>query len=232
MPWPQIRSLPECKLISPPGTKYEFFLLKNTDETHWLVGQYNELTSFASALRQNRSFRNFLGANQVRLGFRKTDIAPVGERQERYGAKINGINRNRSFIGKRQVDLGRPVEMGKAPPNKRVTDMLENVLLFWQSQTPQSHHIVEFNHLETLQVSRRKGERTMDYLRLPAVLLAAEFHQRYISMFLKPTHTWNREKLETKMHATYSDIYLNNGDLFKPLWLITSAIFERAAVIA
>ena len=112
----------------------------------------------------------------------------------------------------------------------RISDREENVKSFWDSQTPQSHHIIEFNNLEALGVSRKNGNVGMDYFQLPAVLLAAEFHQRYISAILKPTHNWEKSKLAAEIPTVYSSLYLERSKLFEPLWFVSKAILERAGL--
>lgn len=126
--------------------------------------------------------------------------------------------------------IARPVRVLKTFPVRRKTDREENVKSFWDSQTPQSHHIVEFNNLKKLGVSRKDGSESMDYDQLPAVLLAAEFHQRYISAALKPAHNWGKTKLETEMATAYSRLYLERSKLFEPMWFISKVIFERVGL--
>jgi hypothetical protein len=70
----------------------------------------------------------------------------------------------------------------------------------------------------------------MDYFQLPAVLLAAEFHQRYISAILKPTHNWTKAKLEAEIPSMYSSLYLERSKLFEPMWCVSRAVFERAGL--
>jgi hypothetical protein len=67
----------------------------------------------------------------------------------------------------------------------------------------------------------------MDYYQLPAVLLAAEFHQRYISAILKPSHHWKSAELETRIETVYSDLYEKRSELFKPIWLVSKIILAR-----
>jgi hypothetical protein len=119
--------------------------------------------------------------------------------------------------------------MQEAPINRK-TDREENVKDFWATQTPQSHHIVEFNNLKTLGVSTEDGSEGMDYLQLPAVLLAAEFHQRYISTILKPAQRWEKVKLQSEIVVTYRDLYTQRSKLFEPMWLISKTILEHAGV--
>ncbi|HEX3716518.1 MAG TPA: hypothetical protein VH595_01005 [Verrucomicrobiae bacterium] len=98
------------------------------------------------------------------------------------------------------------------------------------TQTPQSHHIVEFNHLRDLGKSHDTGLGEMDHGQLPCVLLAAEFHQRYISSILKQTHGWNLQELRAGLSKVYSSIYLPRGILFSPLWAVSEIILDAAEV--
>jgi hypothetical protein len=82
--------------------------------------------------------------------------------------------------------------------------------------------------LEKLGVSNEKGARESDYQQLPAVLLAAEFHQRYISVILKQTHNWDRQSLQAKLAGTYDSLYRLRSPLFLPLWEISKIILHEA----
>lgn len=229
MPWHKIKCLPNSNPLSGWNGPSTFFLLKNSDGTNWLVGQYKHLTDFATRLRHDQQARNLLVADQVRIGLRGTDIPPANiERQNRYGKTIQCTDSGRDFAPLRLNQLALPVT--DAQPQNRKTDREQNVKTFWESQTPQSHHIVEFNHLEALGVSHEKGESDMDYLQLPAVLLSAEFHQRYISAILKPTHHLGRAKLKTDISFIYSDLYRRRSELFNPVWLVSQIILKHAGI--
>jgi hypothetical protein len=231
MPWGKIINLRECKSVTPPKNFSGLFLLKNSDETNWLIGQYRDMTNFATALRVEKTLREFLSTHRIRIGLREADIPPANvERQESYGMTIQGENFNEDFTTKRLNQTARPVRELKTLPTNRKTDREKNAEKFWDSQTPQSHHIVEFNNLETLGASRKNGNEGMDYYQLPAVLLAAEFHQRYISAILKPTHNWGKMKLEAEMPTVYSSLYLERSKLFEPMWSVSKAIIERAGL--
>ena len=216
----------------PPKNFPKLFLFKNsTDDTSWLIGQYKDMARFATGLRRDKELRDFLSVNRIRIGLRDTDVPPANiERQECYGTIIQGENKNEDFTTTRLNQIARPVRVLKTFPVNRKTDREENVKGFWDSQTPQSHHIVEFNNLKTLGVSRKGGSESMDYDQLPAVLLAAEFHQRYISAVLKPAHNWEKTKLETEMATAYSRLYLGRSKLFEPMWFISKVILERAGL--
>lgn len=221
----------ECKSVESPKKIPGLFLLKNADKSHWLIGQYRDMTNFATALRFEKDLRDFLSANRVRIGLRNTDIPPSDvERQKSYGTTVRGRNYSDNFTAKRLNETARPTCKSGASPTNRITDREENIKTFWDSQTPQSHHIVEFNNLETLGISTKNGNGGMDYLKLPAVLLAAEFHQRYISTVLKPTHFFEKARLKTEMHTVYSSLYLERSKLLEPMWSVSEIILERAGL--
>lgn len=248
MVWNTIQHLRGCKRLTPPRGYSQFFLFQTShDDTGWLVGPYKQLTPFATGLRNDDALRDFLSANRIRIGLRATDVPPAGiERQERYGSVVKGPDHDRDFTHARLNPIARPVRdftgsrlnpvTGAAIPASvnRKTDREENVRDFWTSQTPQSHHIVEFNNLETLGASRKVGNAEMDYLQLPAVLLAAEFHQRYISAILRPAQRWRAQQLKSSIASVYRDLYLRNdsgrGRLFEPLWEISKVILNEAGI--
>jgi len=228
MPWQEIANIPKCTLALPRRGLANFFLLRNSDDTNWLIGQYRHLTQFATDLRGDQSMQDFLSVNQVRIGLRSTDVPPANiARQEKYGTRIRGQDCDRDFTQRRRAHVSRPVRAASTLPPNRLTDREQNVRTFWETQTPQSHHIVEFNNLEGLGISSRDGKRSMDYYQLPAVLLAAEFHQRYISAILKPSHHWKSAELETRIETVYSDLYEKRSELFKPIWLVSKIILAR-----
>jgi hypothetical protein len=230
MPWKSIINLPECSSVK-LGNFPHLFLLKNLDDTRWIIGQYKDLTNFATALRHDQSSRDLLQRHRVRIGLRDADVPPANiEHQKSYGITIQAEKYDEDFTKSRLNPIARPARELKTLPKNRKIDREKNVKEFWESQTPQSHHIVEFNNLETLGVSRKDGHEGMDYHQLPAVLLAAEFHQRYISTILKPTHILRREKLETEMVSCYSSLYLGRSKLFEPMWSVSKVILERAGL--
>jgi hypothetical protein len=197
-----------------------------------MVGRYREQTRLATELRTNPAAQYFLAEHAVRLGLRQTDIAPAElERQERYGTTVAGTNAGMSFQSQRLNPLSTPVKPGPLEPSNRRSDRQENVRLFWATQTPQSHHVVEFNHLRDLGVSKEDGAGPMDHGQLPCVLLMAEFHQRYLSSILKQTHGWNATRLRSDLAQTYRSLYEAGGVPFQPLWDV-SRIILRAAGLA
>ena len=70
----------------------------------------------------------------------------------------------------------------------------------------------------------------MDYDQLPAVLLAAEFHQRYISAIFKASHGVGKDKLRAAMWTMYHDLYRHRSALFEPLWQISEVVFRAAGL--
>ena len=171
-----------------------------------------------------------LAISRVRFGVRESNRPPVDlERVKRYGASIKGLNADHDFTGPRNQSLARPVR-GREPTVNRLGDREENVKRYWASQTPQSHHIVEFNHLRDIGVSSKNGHGEMDHAQLPCVLLSAEFHQRYISSILKKTHGLSANQLRDSLAQVYFSIYGKRGPLFQPLWAVSKIILRRAGV--
>ena len=232
MPWKAIASLSGCKAVAPSNNYPQLLIFRTSvDDTGWLIGPYKELTRFATDLRHQHELRDFLSFSRVRIGLRNTDVPPANiVRQVSYGAVVPGDDRATDFTSERVNPIAQPVRAHEVQPINRKTDRDKNTKTFWESQTPQSHHIVEFNNLRTLGVSTEHGSEGMDYFQLPAVLLAAEFHQRYISAILKPTHQWEQLELQSRIAVAYRDLYTQRSKLFEPLWLISKAILEKAGL--
>jgi hypothetical protein len=201
--------------------------------TRWLIGPYEKLTDLATALRNNANLRKLLTSLGVRLGLRATDVPPTGDRQVRYGDTKAGANQNTDYNALRTHSVAKPaldLAPGESAPSNRRSDREDNVRTFWMSQTPQSHHIVEFNNLRDIKASTKEGKGEMDYKRLPAVLLAAEFHQRYISAFLKQMHGMKEKELRSVIPKLYQTLYLSRSDLFRPLWDVSEVLLREASV--
>ena len=232
MPWKAITALDGCQSVTPPNNSAQLFVFRTSvDNTGWLIGPYKELTRFATELRHQQELRDFLSLNRIRIGLRSTDVPPANVvRQRSYGALIPGDNFAKDFTVERVNPIAQPVCSNEVQPINRKTDREDNTKTFWESQTPQSHHIVEFNNLRTLGASTEHGGEGMDYHQLPAVLLAAEFHQRYISAILKPAHQWEKAELQSRIAVTYRDLYIQRSKLFEPLWLVSKAILEKAGL--
>jgi len=232
--WKCIGNLPSCEpsTLAPPYQRLRLMQILE-DGTRWLVGPYEELTEFAKNLRHQENLCGILTSKKVRLGLRKNDVPPLHlEQQKAYGEYVRGADHGMDFTASRARAVAVPFRADK-PPVNRITDRNENVENFWRTQTPQSHHIVEFKHLEKLGVSNEKGNRESDYLLLPAVLLTAGFHQRYISSILKHTHRWSPDKLRAELARTYYGLYGPEGrcsSLFPPLWQISKIILDEVGI--
>jgi hypothetical protein len=228
MIWNGIRAMSGVTTLA--STHPEILLVPVGDgKSCWLVGPYERLTPLATALRDDEGLRLLLTQKQVRLGLRASDCPPAEvERQERYGKTLPGQERARDFSAVRGEPLATPVRANLPVPGNRISDQRENVKTFWATQTPQSHHIVEFNHLEELGLSQLRGRAGLDHPRLPAVLLAAEVHQRYLSSSFKPTHGWNKTRLQQEIVPFYRALYLGRSLLYHPLWAISKIVFREA----
>ena len=62
------------------------------------------------------------------------------------------------------------------------------------------------------------------------VLLAAEFHQRYVSSALKPTHGMGEEELLRTMERTYWSLYATGSSPLRPLWDVSRLILREAGL--
>ena len=203
-------------------------------DTYWMIGRYKDQTKLATALREDEAAQTFVAGHHVRFGFRKTDVAPIGlDRQKEYGeTEVNPATATKDFRGERKRTLVKPVNDENAAQINRLSDREENVRLYWRSQTPQSHHVVEFNNLRDINRSR-KGRGyfgPLDHSQLPCVLLAAEFHQRYVSSILKPTHGMGEEELLRTMERTYWSLYATGSSPLRPLWDVSRLILREAGL--
>ena len=233
--WNKIKSILGCVSVLPPAPYCEMFLIPappfgNLKPSFWLIGQYKHQTDFATNLRNSEALQEFVTQNRVRFGLRETDRPPMNvPRQERYGATKTGKDSGIDFKSERLQPLAIPTRP-ETPPDNRRGDREENVRMFWATQTPQSHHIVEFNHLHALKVSEETGSRDLDHGQLPCVLLAPEFHQRYISFILKQTHRWSEAQLRKDLATVYHSLYIGRGPLFRPLWEVSKIILGAAGI--
>jgi hypothetical protein len=233
--WQDIKSIKDCQVVTTPGYGESILLpvpgLGASSDSFWMVGQYKDQTGLATDLRNNPTVQDFVADHGVRFGFRESDRPPAGlNRQTRYGSTIVGANVGKSFVSQRANPLTTSANPGQPAPINRLSDREDNVRLFWASQTPQSHHIVEYNHLRNIGVSKRIGLGPMDRAQLPCVLLAAEFHQRYISSILKGTHGWSAAQLRAGMPQTYFSIYFTGGVPLRPLWEVSRIILRAAGL--
>jgi len=234
MLWNAISKLEGCERVAPPGSRepHTYLLRVAADNSAWLVAPYDSLTVLATALRERADLRAFLGDHRVRIGLRASDLPPANvERQKRFGDTQAGHQAGMDFTASRKSLLSQPVNSAAPVPVNRRTDREANVHSFWQTQTPQSHHIVEYNNLAKLGVSGKGRAKEMDYERLPAVLLAAEFHQKYISMILKPPQHWPVDDLRLGILSLYFRLYTGQSTLFEPLWRVSERILAEGRLL-
>ena len=233
--WEEIRKIPGCRSDFAPGGYGEVLFLPVPDidklePSFWMIGRYKDQTGLATALRSDDLLQTYMAASRVRFGVRESHRPPVDlERIKRYGASVTGINAFNDFTAERNLALARPVRPGE-PPVNRLGDREDNVKQYWATQTPQSHHIVEFNHLRDIGASSKNGAGEMDHAQLPCVLLSAEFHQRYISSILKNTHGRSASQLRGSLTKVYFSMYGRRGPLFEPLWTVSQIILRSAGV--
>ena len=235
--WDEIKRIPGCESVWPPGSYGEMWLLSvPPDETlapsSWLIGQYKDLRNMATHLRNSETLQKFVTDCHARLGLRKTDQPPADVKQQKsFGPTAAGKGIGIDFTEQRVHALSDPVRPGPAPTNRR-GDREENVRLFWATQTPHSHHIVEFNHLRKIGVSCEIGLDRMDHGQLPCVLLAPECHKCYITPILSRIDGLKEEELRKRLAQTYSDVYASpRAPLFRPLLDVSKIILRAAGIL-
>ncbi len=238
MMWDDLKKINGAKAITVPGGYGEAILLpvsgtNSPKPSFWMIGQYKDQTRLATALRQDAALQTFVATQGIRFGLRDTDRPPaVGTvRQERYGTPTPGAGAGANFASQRIQPVSVAVRPGVPAPVNRLGDENGNKLRFWATQTPQSHHIVEFNHLRDLGISHATGAGPMDHAQLPCVLLSPEFHQRYVSSILKQTHGWGPNRLRAELAQIYSSLYVAGGVPFNPLWEVSKTILRTAGIM-
>ena len=218
-----------CKPANLTGNFEKVILLPSANESfNWLVGTYPILCSLAKQLRSDKDLQKIITDLNICFGFRKTDIPPTGlARQREYG---NMQPRPAADFRKYRIAKEHTPAVHNTSSPHRLSDQFQNVEIFWATQSPQAHHIVEFNNLKKAGVSTANGNSDLDYLQLPCVLLMAEFHQRYVSSKLKDTHTWDDQPAELikKLQAKYDKIYCTDAPKLASLGKISTAIFIMA----
>lgn len=227
--WERIRQLGVCEPAGLPPPYTDLLWTSNPkNEDHWLVGRHPLLSNLAYTLRYDKGLFDRLRATGVQFGFRAQDIPPLrAKRQESYGTAVATAVVNHSR--ERRQTLHEPLR-GSQPPLARQGDKLANVLGYWATQTPQAHHIVEFNNLKAAGVSRRSGTNDLDYDGLPCVLLIAEFHQRFISSQLKFTHAseGSAKEILALLRPPYENLYRKRVPKLVALWSISEIILDAA----
>ena len=240
--------------LSDYGTVY--LLPVPLQNTFWLAAGYKVLTDLTKDLRENAALRALVAGHGVRIATRDDDAIPSSpDQQIGFGAPVLRENPQLDNLGRRiggkptdtatvnQKLAGNDAFLGKATKPKaqsgaayRATDQFQNLKDYWEKKTPECHHIVEDNQLRALGVSDKKGNGPLDHANLPCVLLAAQFHQDYITPILRPT----RLKADTILSApqrpayfktlqqVYASLYERNGTLFLPLWNVAKRILDEA----
>lgn len=219
-----------CMPASLPGKFENVLLAPNPKESrYWVVGTYPVLCELSKELRTNEELSGLLLKNGIQFGFRETDKPPTGlTRQKDYGkSEAQPVG---DFSEKRLIETHIPIKEDNVA-NCRISDQYPNIMEYWKTQSPQAHHIVEFNNLEAAGVSTRTSGGDLDYHQLPCVLLMAEFHQRYVTSKLKDTHGWDEQPAELikKLRARYDQIYFSDAPQLASLGNISAAIFTVAA---
>ena len=227
--WAFLVSSGNCVPAGLTGKFESVLMAPNAKESlNWLVGTYPVLCEMSKSLRTSESLYKLLCEKGVQYGFRKTDKPPTGIiRQKEYGkseAQPAG-----DFSKSRIIETHTPISKDKVC-DSRISDHYANIKSFWKSQSPQAHHIVEFNNLEMVGVSTRTGSGDLDYKQLPCVLLMAEFHQRHVSSKLRDTRTGDDQPAERikKLRARYDQIYCSHAPQLASLGKISAAIFTVA----
>jgi len=220
------------KRVSGPGNIGDMYLLHikkvgGQAASNWMVGAYEEQTKLTKNLRNSLKKQTFISGHDVRFGMRKTDHPPktkFKKYQKGYGKAQVGKHVHTNFKHKRKTSLSAPTCGGPAPENRR-SDREQNFNSYWLRMVPQSHHIVEYNHLEKL-VPDEIGVGPMDHAQLPCVLLAAELHQLYVGKVLDPTRDWDQKKLKKDIGEVYRSLY--SGPVLDPLWTVAKIILQAA----
>lgn len=235
--WNEIKKINGSKMALAPSGVGEVVLLPVPGlpviptPSCWMVASYNRLTKLATELRTDEALQKFIAEQGVRFGLRETDRPPAFvDRQPRFGATRSGPKAGENFGSQRVLTLAQPVKSAEPIPGNRRGDREENVRLYWMTQTAQSHHVVEFNSLRDIGISKDGAAGPMDHGQLPCVLLAAEFHQAYISSILKPEHGRDANYLEQNLGKIYKRLYRGKCAPLSPLWDVSQAILRAAGV--
>lgn len=193
--WDQIRNSSICEPLPLSEPYGEVLVTRDVGQArHWLIGPHPRLTALARQLRHDAPLCHTLRKRGVQFGFRvsgehPTDVPPLSRKWLRsYGTMEPRTVVDHTNV--RQHPGLPPARAGEPAPTARYADEFKNVEAFWAARTPEAHHLVEFGNLEAAGLSSEGGVGDLDYKQLPCVLLMAEFHQRYVSSHLKPTHAW------------------------------------------
>jgi hypothetical protein len=226
--WERIKSAGVCKPLPLPEPFPDVLVTRDIgQEGHWLVGPYSNLKRLARQMRSDAALCELLSKRKVRFGFRETDQPPTGLKWQRAYGEMEP-RASADHTAERKKTILSPVLPNQPQPTARFSDEFANVERYWAAQTPQAHHIVEFNNLRELGLSSEEGTGDLDYKQLPCVLLMAEFHQRYVSSYLKSTHEWDGKPKEVLARLTnlYQAIYRHQNRALHSLWQIAETILK------
>jgi hypothetical protein len=222
----------KVKAVTVPGSGSSMYLLHvkpvgNQKASNWMVGSYKDQTYLTGKLRKSEDHQQFMAAHRVRFGMRKSDHPPQYQFNDwekgGYGEYKEGKGAKRSYRYRRKTTLHSPVDSGEVTKN-RIGDREQNIKDYWSRMIPQSHHIVEYNHLEKLVDTTGP----MEHGQLPCVLLAAELHQRYVNKILDETRNWDEDRLRKDIGKEYKALY--SGPVLKPIWSVAKVILKEAGV--
>jgi hypothetical protein len=204
------------------------------NEWRWLIGPYYSLTAVATALRINPDLRAELADREVRFGMRDDDVSweddTMGRSlQPRIGPRVERPADD--YLSHRVK--GTHLPLTTLAPACRQADRFQNVETFWETQTLQSHHIVEYSTLVRVGVSRPEVHNEFHRDLLPCVLLVAELHQLYVTAYLRGNRNQFREGMSADeagkvLGDVFDEIYFRKGGVFRPLGEISKIINQAA----
>jgi hypothetical protein len=235
--WEAIRDAKICERAAVAESRFEGILVarpKRKGEWGWLIGPYDSLTRLATTLRTDPDLRAEIADRGVRFGAREGDVTWKDdvfgrELQKRIGPRNNPAQSD--YTGWRTETLHQPLIA--APPACRQSDQYDNVKSFWETQTLQSHHLVEHATLKRLGVSRDDMDDDFHHNKLPCVLLVGELHQRYVTAFLREQRDLFRPGMSSgeafqALQEVFGSMYGEQGKLFLPLHRIAEKVNEAA----
>ena len=199
-----------------------------------MISRYKDQTKLATALREDEAAQTFVAEHHVRFGFRKTDVPPLDlDRQKNYGeTEVNEELAKKDFSAERKNPLTKPVNDENAAQINRLSDRRgkRQALLAEPDPASTSRRRVQQPARHYRSKKGRGHFGPLDHSQLPCVLLAAEFHQRYVSSVLKPTHGMDEMELWKSMELTYWSLYATGSSPLRPLWEVSRLILREAGL--
>jgi hypothetical protein len=219
--WDKIgQSCDEISLWVPP-----FFLTKPDREARrWVIGRFCDLKRIAPVLRTDAELREAFSELSARFGRRGSDLPPAGDRVTRIGPL--GDPRFTIAELKRRHAKKRRLPGGSQPFAARVTDVHSEHQRFWESRTPEVHHIVEKSILGALGVNAGDLENNV----APCVLAVAEIHGRlYTPEMASERGAFSRQMSASVASNLLTKIYdgLYAGPMMTQLNAIAKIIIEE-----